>query len=213
MKKKPSVLAIVGSYRKGGTIDTAVDEMIYAARRAGAETEKRYLIDKHIGFCTNCRDCTQLRGPQPGICATEDDMCEILEAIDSADALIIGSPVNFSTVTAVTKRFIERLICFAYWPWGRKGPEPRKKEKLKPAVVVGSSAAPALITRLFTNNVKLLKKAADLMGFRTVGVLFIGGAAQKKHPNIDAATRQKARVLGEKLVRPPHYGVIESDAP
>ena len=34
------VLAIVGSYRKGGIIDTAIDEILSSAREEGAETEK-----------------------------------------------------------------------------------------------------------------------------------------------------------------------------
>ena len=53
------VTAIVGSYRKGGTVDRVIDEILAAAREAGAETTKIYLIDKHIEFCTNCRECTQ----------------------------------------------------------------------------------------------------------------------------------------------------------
>ena len=30
---------------------------------------------------------------------------------------------NFFNVTAVTRRFIERLICYACWPWGKKDPQ------------------------------------------------------------------------------------------
>ena len=53
------ILGIVGSYRKGGVIDSMVIEALAAAREHGAETEIVYLIDKHIEFCTNCRTCTQ----------------------------------------------------------------------------------------------------------------------------------------------------------
>ena len=128
-------------------------------------------------------------------------MCGILDAIAAADAIILGSPVNFSTVTAVTKRFIERLICLAYWPRGAKGPVPRKKVESRPAVVVASSAAPALISRLFTGHLKLLKSAVRLMGFQPVGILFIGTAAQTKRPGLQANRRGKAAKLGKKLAR------------
>ena len=57
------ITAIVGTYRKGGVTDSAVDEILAAAREAGAETTKIYLIDKHVEFCTNCRTCTQEEGP------------------------------------------------------------------------------------------------------------------------------------------------------
>ena len=60
------ILGIVGSYRRNGTIDTLVTEVLSSARAAGAETEKIYLLDKHIEFCTNCRTCTQKPGPERG---------------------------------------------------------------------------------------------------------------------------------------------------
>jgi len=47
------VIAIVGSYRKGGVIDTTIDEILSSAKEEGAETDKIYLIDKHIEFCTS----------------------------------------------------------------------------------------------------------------------------------------------------------------
>jgi multimeric flavodoxin WrbA len=64
--KNMNITAIVGSYRKGGTVDTVIDAILSAAREAGAETSKVYLIDKHIEFCTNCRACTQPEGPYRG---------------------------------------------------------------------------------------------------------------------------------------------------
>jgi len=53
------ITAIVGTYRKGGIIDAAVDEILSSAREEEAITGKIYLIDKHLEFCKNCRTCTQ----------------------------------------------------------------------------------------------------------------------------------------------------------
>ena len=106
---------------------------------------KIYLIDKHIEFCTNCRTCTQQEGSQRGQCPIDDDMQGILQQIERSDAIVLASPMNFWTVTAVMKRFIERLVCFAYWPWGRHAPKIRKRRKTKRAVVVISSAAPLVV--------------------------------------------------------------------
>ncbi len=47
------VVGIVGSYRKGKTIDSAVSAVLEGAQAKGAETKKIYLIDEHIEFCTN----------------------------------------------------------------------------------------------------------------------------------------------------------------
>lgn len=199
MKKPIKVTAIIGSYRKGGVIDTAIDEILASAGEHGAEVTKMYLIDKQIEFCTNCRSCTQQEGQTPGECVLSDDMRSILDEIDQSDAIVLGSPMNFGTVTAVTKRFIERLVCFAYWPWGKMGPKIRNKKKEKRAVVITSSSAPAWMGRLLTGIVGLLKQSVGLLGARTIGVLYVGLAAGQERQEIGLRTRKKARLLGKKL--------------
>jgi multimeric flavodoxin WrbA len=193
------IVAIVGSYRKGGIIDSAVDTIIGAAAEKGAETEKIYLIDQHIEFCTNCRKCTQAEGPQRGRCVQEDDLELLLTKIDQADALVIGSPTNFFNVTAVTRRFIERLICYACWPWGQKGPAVRGKEKRKKAVLVTASAMPAPLAKLFTGSLRILKITAETLGAKPVGTLTIGMAATREKQELPASVTRKARRLGDQL--------------
>jgi multimeric flavodoxin WrbA len=200
MNTPVKVTAIVGTYRKGGVIDTAVDEILASARDSGAETTKIYLIDKHIEFCTNCRTCTQQAGSQRGECPVADDMRGILDQIGRSDAIVLASPMNFWTVTAVMKRFIERLVCFAYWPWGAHAPKKRNTRKEKRAVIVVSSAAPSLLARLMTRMVGLLKSCAGLLGAKTIGVLFIGLAAEEPKQDIGQRARNKARRLGKRLV-------------
>ena len=89
------VIGIVGSYRKGKTIDSAVSAILEGAKGKGAETKKIYLLDKHIEFCTNCRSCTQEKAEgRRGKCVHNDDMDNILTEIDDADAVVLGSPVR-----------------------------------------------------------------------------------------------------------------------
>lgn len=195
------ITAILGTYRKGGVIDAAVEEILSAAREHGAETEKIYLIDTHVEFCRNCCTCTRQPGDIPGVCVLDDEMPRILELLDKSDAFILASPMNFGTVTAVTKRFIERLVCFAEWPWGRPAPRTRKPAREKRAVLVASSAAPAILSRLTTGMVKLLKSAAALLGAKSPDLLFIGMCAmQERHP-LSPQTIRRARRLGVKLTR------------
>jgi hypothetical protein len=199
MEKRVRITAIIGSYRKDGVIDQAVDEMLDAAREAGAETTKIYLVDTRIEFCTNCRLCAQQDGAARGLCPIADQMGDVLDLVEASDAVILASPTNFATVTALMKRFIERLVCYAYWPWGMVAPKVRNRQMPRRAVLVASSAAPALLARFGTPIVKLLKKAAALLGARTVGVLFIGLAARKERQDPGERIRKKARLLGKKL--------------
>ena len=113
MNTPVNILAIVGSYRKEGIIERAVDEILASARERGAVTRKITLLDKRLAFCTNCRSCTQVAGENYGVCILDDDMAALLQEIEVADALVLASPMNAGTVTAIMKTFIERLVCTA----------------------------------------------------------------------------------------------------
>ena len=201
MRTSANIVAVVGTYRKGGVIDTAVDTLLEAAREQGAQTTKVYLIDKKIAFCTNCRRCTQEPGTARGICVLDDDMPPLLDAIAAADAIVLASPMNFGTVTAVTKQFIERLVCYAYWPWGTAAPHERNPKKEKHAVIVIASAAPAIMARPCSGMVKLMRKALTLLGTKKPHLLFIGLAAMKRQARLSPRVQRKARILGAELAR------------
>ena len=199
MNKK--IVGIVGSYRKGGIIDTAVSAILKAAEDHGVKTEKIYLIDKHIEFCTNCRKCTQEnKGIRRGKCVHNDDMEQILTKIDDADALVLGSPVNFFSVTAITKRFIERLLVFSYWPWDMKIPKYRVKKLHKKAVIITSSGCPAWLGRIFFPGVlSLLKTAAKCMGAKVITSLYFGPVCLKQDQQLARKDLLAAYKAGEKL--------------
>jgi len=195
------IIAITGSYRKDGNIEHAVDAILQAAAEKGAETEKVRLIESRIEFCRNCRKCTQQEGPQRGACVQRDDMEELLKKIEAADGLVLASPVNFFGVTAVTQRFIERLVCYAFWPWGKPGPVTRVKDRGLRAVLVTSSAMPAALGRIFTRSLGGLKRAAKTLGAKPAGTLFIGKAALHEKQELPQAILDKARKLGYELAR------------
>jgi len=193
------IVAIVGSYRRGGTIDRLVDQVLESAAEQGASANKIFLLDHRIEFCTNCRNCTQVSGERRGACQLADDMDHILEEIRQADALVLGSPINFGTVTAVMKRFIERTICLAHWPWGTAAPAMRKKRRDKRAVVISSCAAPGFLGRLATSGVGLMKKAATVLGAKTIGTMMVGLVAVDERQELPASAVRKARRLGKRL--------------
>ncbi|OQW94819.1 MAG: NAD(P)H dehydrogenase [Verrucomicrobia bacterium A1] len=193
------ILGIVGSYRKGGVIDTLVTETLAAAAEQGARTSKIYLLDQRIEFCANCRVCTQKPGPEPGNCVQKDDMAAILAEYRDADAVVIGAPVNFYNVNALTRKFMERLVCCAYWPWGAHGPRMRVKNPSKPAVLISSMAMPTILGRLFNGVPRALKLIATTLGAKPVGTILVGMIAQREHPAVPAKALQRARDAGRIL--------------
>ena len=195
------IIAVVGSYRQDGIVERTVEAILEAAAERGAETETVRLIDRSIEFCTNCRACTQEEGPQRGACVHRDGMGDILDRIEAADGIVLASPVNFFGVTAVTQRFIERLLCYAYWPWGKPMPALRVKNRGLAAVLVTSSAMPAALGRVFTRSLSSLKWAAQTLGAKTAGTLFVGTAAMRQRQELPQAILNRARKLGHELAR------------
>jgi multimeric flavodoxin WrbA len=200
MAKK--ILGIVGSYRKSGTIDSLVSEVLSAAQERGAETEKIYLTDRQIEFCTNCRRCTQAPGCEPGKCIHNDDVADILARCGKADGIVIGAPVNFYNVNAVTRKFMERLTCLAYWPWGQPAPKWRSKVRNKQAVLITSTAMPAIFGRVLTGALRALKITAQCLGAKPVATIFVGMIAQQEHAPAPSRAIRKARDAGAKLASP-----------
>jgi NAD(P)H-dependent FMN reductase len=192
------ITAITGSYRRTGVIGSAVEEILTAARANGADVEQINLLDQRIEFCDNCRCCTLGDGIMRGKCRITDDLPSILDRLEASDVFILASPVNFGTVTALMKRFIERLVCYAYWPWGGL-PKKRVPAGKKRAVIVISSAAPALIARFGSDCGKLLKKVSKLLGAGKVEMLFIGSARRTAEEGLDPRVRSKAYAIGRRI--------------
>ncbi len=193
------VVAVVGSYRKGGTIDNVIEAVLEGAREKGAETTTFYLTGKHIEFCTNCRQCMQAPGEERGKCAQGDDLEAMLKEIEAADAVVLGSPVNIFNVTAIFRRFMERLVGYAYWPWGKAAPKARTAKVSKKAVLVASSAAPGIFIPLATGAPRALRSTAKMFGAKIVGSMWIGLVSRKPHHQLSAKNRERARRLGWRL--------------
>lgn len=199
MGNPKKILAIVGSYRRDGNIASTVNHVAQAASSSGATVETIFLLDKNISFCTNCRTCTQEPGQEPGKCVLDDDMRDIISRIEEADGFIFGAPVNFFNVNALTRRFIERLVCYAYWPWDKNSPKNRKTQLDKQAVLITSSAMPSFLGRIFTGAMRALKISAKLVGAKTIGTIFVGLAAGSPEARLSERTRTRAEKLGQKL--------------
>jgi multimeric flavodoxin WrbA len=188
--------AILGTYHKGGIIESAVDRMLEAAAQEGAEVRKIHLLDQRIEFCRNCQMCTLAPGAERGQCPIVDDMGSILEAVEAADVIVLASPMNFGSVTAMMKQFIERLICYGYWPWENPAPRNRIVRRDKRAILVGACAAPALVGRYLTGMHRLLKQAAGLLGAGRIDTLFIGRARHTPTATLSERDRARAARLG-----------------
>lgn len=107
------VLAINGSPRKNGNTATLLNKALEGAASQGATTELIHLYDLNYKGCVSCFACKLKGGISYGKCAYKDDLTPVLEKIESADAVILGSPIYFGNVTGEMRSLMER-VAFQY---------------------------------------------------------------------------------------------------
>lgn len=105
-----NVIGINGSPRKQWNTATLVAKTLEGAAAQGATTELFHLYDLDFKGCKSCFACKIRGGKSYGKCVLNDDLAPVLEKIAAADALVIGSPIYFGTVTGETRSFLERLL-------------------------------------------------------------------------------------------------------
>jgi len=104
------VIAINGSPRKKCNTAILLSKALEGARAHGAETELIHLYDLNYKGCKSCFSCKTIGSRSYGKCAVKDDLKQILEKFEESDAVILGSPIYFGTVTGEMRSFMERLL-------------------------------------------------------------------------------------------------------
>jgi multimeric flavodoxin WrbA len=117
------ILAIVGSARRDGYTQQVLDEVLAgAADVTGAEVETVPLLDYTFGPCHSCYEC--IRMPEHR-CILADDMGrrgegDLWRRIETANGLVLATPVHGWTADALIHLFLERLYPFL-WSGELKG--------------------------------------------------------------------------------------------
>ena len=103
------IIAVNAGPRKAWNTDTLVTEAAKGAASAGAVIERfdLFRLERYTG-CISCFGCKKERFK--GRCVCRDGLTPVLDAIRSADGLIIGSPNYLSELTASFRALYERLI-------------------------------------------------------------------------------------------------------
>lgn len=108
MRKK--IIAINGSPRKNWNTHILINKALDGARDTGADTELINLYDLNYKGCFGCLCCKLKNSKSLGRCVVNDELKPVLDAINDCDGLILGSPIYFGDVTAMTKVFLERFV-------------------------------------------------------------------------------------------------------
>ena len=99
-------LAINGSPRAGGNTEILLKKVLETLQNSGWETEYRRIGGKPVNGCRACMQCVKRKNKK---CMIENDFVnECLLAMESADAILLGSPTYFADMTPELKALIDR---------------------------------------------------------------------------------------------------------
>ena len=111
------VLLLNGSPHADGCTAAALREVASTLECEGVETEILHVVGQPIRGCTACRRCKE----NPGRCVFDDDLVNrVLEQMEHADGLVIGSPVYYASANGALISLLDRVFyagsCFRCKP-------------------------------------------------------------------------------------------------
>lgn len=81
--------------------------VLEGAAAAGASVELVRLRQLRFSYCLACGWCHET-----GECRLADGMQGLYQSVEACNLLVVASPIQFATVSALTKAFVERFQCF-----------------------------------------------------------------------------------------------------
>ena len=108
------ILMINGSPHPRGCTYTALHEMERVLRAAGAEVQILTVGAEQIGGCVACGGCRAT-----GRCVRGGLVNDAIDAMETADALVLASPVHYAGISGAMSAFCDRLF-YAGGSWANK---------------------------------------------------------------------------------------------
>lgn len=100
------VVGILGSPRTDGNSSTIAKKFIKTAKGLGAQTQIFYLNELNYKGCQGCYSC---KGKLEH-CILDDDLTDVLNAMHTANIIVLSSPNYYGDVSGQMKTFIDRTF-------------------------------------------------------------------------------------------------------
>ena len=135
---------INGSPGKNGNTAQMMKKVAEGIKGAGGEDVITHLYDYQFKGCVSCFGC-KLKWKEPGHCLVKDGISGLLEDINHADGIVLGSTLYYSDVSGALCSFLERLY-FSHMFYNK---ENRPAPLNIPCVVIIT----CIIRRIYINNI------------------------------------------------------------
>ena len=185
------VLGILGSPRRGGNAEILLDKALEGVKSTGIEPKKIVLNELKFSPCQECAGCAQT-----GICIINDAMQDIYKELDTAEIIILSSPIFFGSLPAQVKAMIDRYQCrwVAKYVLGKKSPPPTKRGFL---ILVSAANRESF----FKNAESIVKNFFAVLDIEFKASLYCPNVDEKgrilEHPDcLKRAFELGARILG-----------------
>lgn len=107
------IVAIIGSEKNRQNSNTVAlaDLLINKIGNLYPEISAEVIVlgEKSIFFCKSCMTCNKT-----GHCCINDDMSAVVDKMQNADVVILGSPVHIAHVSGMYKNFLDRLFMYMH---------------------------------------------------------------------------------------------------
>ena len=182
------VVGFNGSPRANGNTEILIQEALQGAADKGAET-RIYTLDKlKIGGCKACYACKNDRR-----CIQQDDMQKLYDEIESADAIVFGSPIYMGHITGQSKIFMDRLYNYLMTPQFTS-----KLGAGKKAVLILAQGNPD--TEMFRPMVTSFRQMMSMLGFHASEVIVAACGHDKGIITQNNAIMEHTRQAGAALI-------------
>lgn len=103
-----NILVLVGSARKDGNSDLMADAFIAEANKKGHRVTKFNVGSKHMTGCIDCKTCFSKNVP----CNFDQDFNELAKLLETADVLILATPLYWYNFPAQLKAAIDKIHAY-----------------------------------------------------------------------------------------------------
>jgi multimeric flavodoxin WrbA len=178
-----NILVLTGSPRKEGNSDLMANAFIRGAKAQGHKITKFEAARKTIGGCRACGKCWS----QGNACVFRDDFSELEPLVETADVLVLVSPLYWFSMSAQIKAAVDRLNAY-------DAPNCQRPLHIKESILLTCGDG----SEVFDGIIKTYSYMVDYMKWRNAGILSVPNVKEKGDILKTDALLQ-AELLGRKI--------------
>lgn len=105
-----NIVVINASPRKRANTAQLCKKVVDGAMDNGADVEYINLYSYDFKGCMSCFACHLKKNFENPLCFWRDDLKEILKTCLKADAIVLGTPIYYGSISSYAQAFLERLL-------------------------------------------------------------------------------------------------------